>query len=156
MYDAWDPEAPRTYTNFNPFERNDEGAMCDFNGCYPGQSGGYKSPNRPDVWEPAVTRPGRLDQLIHIPLPDRDSRLSVFQASLRKAPLDPKVNLEKLADFTEGFSGADVSEICQRAAKNAVRESIAAEEAMLLEEELAEANDPEGYLEAEFDEVCDP
>merc|ERR1711943_181890 len=61
--------------------------------------------NRPDILDPAVTRPGRLDQLIHIPLPDRDSRLSVFQASLRKAPLDPKVNLEKLADFTEGFSG---------------------------------------------------
>jgi transitional endoplasmic reticulum ATPase len=85
--------------------------------------------NRPDILDPAVTRPGRLDQLIHIPLPDRDSRLSVFQASLRKAPLDPKVNLEKLADFTEGFSGADISEICQRAAKNAVKDAVRREQA---------------------------
>ena len=49
VFDAWDPEKPRNYDNFNPFERNDEGAMCDFNGCFPGQSRGYKSPNRPDV-----------------------------------------------------------------------------------------------------------
>ena len=48
-FDAWDPEKPRDYDNFNPFERNDEGAMCDFNGCFPGQSRGYKSPTRPDV-----------------------------------------------------------------------------------------------------------
>merc|ERR1719165_7948 len=49
IFDQWDPEKPRDYDNFNPFERNDEGAMCDFNGCFPGQSKGYKSPNRPDV-----------------------------------------------------------------------------------------------------------
>ena len=55
--------------------------------------------------------------------------MSVFQASLRKAPLDPKVNLEKLADFTEGFSGADISEICQRAAKNAVKDAVRREQA---------------------------
>merc|ERR1719424_2577473 len=85
--------------------------------------------NRPDILDPAVTRPGRLDQLIHIPLPDRDSRLSVFKASLRKAPLDPKVDLEKLADVTEGFSGADISEICQRAAKNAVKDAVRREQA---------------------------
>jgi hypothetical protein len=48
VFNNWDPSSPRTYTNFNPFERNDEGAMCDFNGCFPGQSRGYKSPKRPD------------------------------------------------------------------------------------------------------------
>ena len=85
--------------------------------------------NRPDILDPAVTRPGRLDQLIHIPLPDRDSRLSVFKAALRKAPLDPAVDLAKLADFTEGFSGADISEICQRAAKNAVKDAVMREKA---------------------------
>jgi len=47
-FDAWDPEKPRDYNNFNPFERNDESAMCDTNGCFPGQSRGYKSPLRPD------------------------------------------------------------------------------------------------------------
>jgi len=48
IFNAWDPESPRTYDNFNPFERNDEGTMCDTNGCFPGQSRGYKPPNRPD------------------------------------------------------------------------------------------------------------
>jgi hypothetical protein len=52
VYDAWDPEKPRDYLNFNPFERNDEGSMCDSNGCFPGQSRGYQPPTRPDVsWE---------------------------------------------------------------------------------------------------------
>merc|ERR1719502_2136150 len=40
VFDAWDPEAPRTYDNFNPFERNDEGGMCDTNGCFAGESPG--------------------------------------------------------------------------------------------------------------------
>jgi len=48
IFNAWDPEKPRDYDNFNPFERNDEGSMCDTNGCFPGQSRGYKSPLRPD------------------------------------------------------------------------------------------------------------
>jgi len=48
IFAAWDPEKPRTYDNFNPFERNDEGSMADTNGCFPGQSRGYKSPLRPD------------------------------------------------------------------------------------------------------------
>lgn len=80
--------------------------------------------NRPDILDPAVTRPGRLDQLVQIPLPDLASRRSVFRASLRKAPVDPKVDIEQLAKATEGFSGADIAEICQRAAKNAVKAAV--------------------------------
>eukprot|EP01032_Pedospumella_encystans_P027187 gene27187-30732_t len=80
--------------------------------------------NRPDILDNAVTRPGRLDQLIYIPLPDYKSRLSIFKAALRKSPVEAGVNFEKLARSTEGFSGADITEICQRAAKNAIRESV--------------------------------
>eukprot|EP00920_Eleutheroschizon_duboscqi_P032416 GHVT01078288.1.p1 GENE.GHVT01078288.1~~GHVT01078288.1.p1 ORF type:complete len:484 (+),score=126.48 GHVT01078288.1:731-2182(+) len=83
--------------------------------------------NRPDILDPAITRPGRLDQLIFIPLPDRDSRLSILKATLRKSPIAADVNLEQLADNTDGFSGADVTEICQRAAKEAIKESVSAE-----------------------------
>ena len=83
--------------------------------------------NRPDILDNAVTRPGRLDQLIYIPLPDYASRLSVFKASLRKSPVSADIDLEALAKATEGFSGADITEICQRAAKNAIRESVTAE-----------------------------
>jgi transitional endoplasmic reticulum ATPase len=80
--------------------------------------------NRPDIIDPALMRPGRLDQLIFIPLPDYESRLSVLKATLRKSPVGKDVSLEHLAKVTEKFTGADLNEICQRAAKYAIRESI--------------------------------
>ncbi len=83
--------------------------------------------NRPDMLDNAVTRPGRLDQLIYIPLPDRPSRRSIFAAALRKTPLDPAVSLDMLAQATVGYSGADITEICQRAGKLAIRDAVTAE-----------------------------
>ena len=80
--------------------------------------------NRPDILDPGIMRPGRLDQLIYIPLPDRDSRISIFKANLRKSPVADDITFEQLADVTDGFSGADITEICQRAAKNAIRDAI--------------------------------
>jgi transitional endoplasmic reticulum ATPase len=62
-------------------------------------------------------RPGRLDQLIYIPLPDETSRLSILQATLRKSPVAPDVDLGYLAKHTAGYSGADLAELCGRAAK---------------------------------------
>jgi hypothetical protein len=83
--------------------------------------------NRPDQIDPALLRPGRLDQLIYIPLPDEESRLSILRAALRKSPVAPDVDLPFLSKNTHGFSGADLTEICQRAAKLAIRESIEAD-----------------------------
>jgi transitional endoplasmic reticulum ATPase len=82
--------------------------------------------NRPDVIDSAIMRPGRLDQLVYIPLPDKPSRRQVFKAALRHSPVAPDVDYDVLADATVGFSGADLTEICQRACKLAIRESIAA------------------------------
>merc|ERR1712216_668447 len=48
--------------------------------------------NRPDILDPAITRPGRLDQLIYIPLPDEPSRIAIMNAVLRKSPVDPGVD----------------------------------------------------------------
>ena len=84
--------------------------------------------NRPDILDPAVIRPGRLDQLIYIPLPDFKSRIAIFKAQLRKAPLDPSVDVEVLARSTHGFSGADIAEVCTTASKLAIREAILAAE----------------------------
>jgi len=81
--------------------------------------------NRPDILDAAVTRPGRLDQLLYIPLPDLETRLCIFEANLKRSPLAEDVDLNAMAEATHGFSGADLTEICQRAAKNAIRESIA-------------------------------
>ena len=58
--------------------------------------------NRPDILDPAMMRPGRLDSLIYIGLPDFEARVSVFKASLRKSPVDPAVDFEYLADRTDG------------------------------------------------------
>lgn len=83
--------------------------------------------NRPDILDPGIMRPGRLDQLIYIPLPDFESRVSIFKANLRKSPIADDIDMQMLAGATEGFSGADITEICQRAAKNAIRDSITAQ-----------------------------
>jgi len=80
--------------------------------------------NRPDILDPAIMRPGRLDQLVYIPLPDKKSRIQIFKATLRKSPLSKEIDIEALARATSGFSGADITEICQRACKFAIRESI--------------------------------
>jgi len=84
--------------------------------------------NRPEILDEALIRPGRLDQLIYIPLPDQLSRLSIIRAVLRKSPVAPNVNMDFLANQCEGFSGADMTELCQRATKAAIRESISCEE----------------------------
>lgn len=80
--------------------------------------------NRPDQIDPALLRPGRLDQLIYIPLPDESSRLAILKATLKKSPISKNVNMDYMAKMTNGFSGADLAEICQRACKLAIRESI--------------------------------
>jgi transitional endoplasmic reticulum ATPase len=69
--------------------------------------------NRPDIIDPALMRPGRLDQLLYIPMPDYESRLSILRAVLRKSPVSPEVDLAYLATQTDRFTGADLTEICQ-------------------------------------------
>lgn len=92
--------------------------------------------NRPDIIDPAITRPGRLDGLIYIGLPDFDARVSIFKASLKKAPCQ-EVDFEHLADRTEGFSGADISGVCSAALQMAIRRAVetAARRKIALEQE---------------------
>ncbi|KVH82896.1 ATPase, AAA-type, CDC48, partial [Cynara cardunculus var. scolymus] len=59
--------------------------------------------NRPDIIDPALLRPGRLDQLIYIPLPDEESRYQIFKSALRKSPVSKDVDLRALAKYTQGF-----------------------------------------------------
>ncbi|CAD7700898.1 unnamed protein product, partial [Ostreobium quekettii] len=106
--------------------------------------------NRPEIIDPALLRPGRLDQLIYIPLPDGESRRQIFKAVLRKSPVAPDVDVEALVKHTNDFSGADITEICQRACKYAIRESIEKD----VERERAKANTGEGDS-MEVEEVDD-
>ncbi|KAI8474134.1 MAG: flagellar associated protein [Monoraphidium minutum] len=104
--------------------------------------------NRPDIIDPALLRPGRLDQLIYIPLPDDKSRAQIFKSVLRKSPIAPDVDFDTLVRFTHGFSGADITEICQRACKTAIRENIEKD----LERARRRAEDPD-LMEDDVDEV---
>jgi len=111
--------------------------------------------NRPDIIDTALMRPGRLDQLIYIPMPDLESRRSILRAVLKKTPLSPEVDLDFMASQTEKFTGADLTEICQRAAKLAVRESIERERERerLREENADDAVEMEGVEEEAEDPV---
>ncbi|XP_071951959.1 transitional endoplasmic reticulum ATPase [Antedon mediterranea] len=104
--------------------------------------------NRPDIIDSAILRPGRLDQLIYIPLPDEQSRLSILKANLRKSPVSKDVDLDYVAKMTHGFSGADLTEICQRACKLAIRQSIDAE----IRRQRERMQNPDLDMEMEEDE----
>mmetsp|Transcript_2268 Transcript_2268/g.4015 ORF Transcript_2268/g.4015 Transcript_2268/m.4015 type:complete len:811 (+) Transcript_2268:115-2547(+) len=109
--------------------------------------------NRPDIIDPAIMRPGRLDQLIYIPLPDDGSRMAILKAALRKSPVAKDVDLNYIGRVTNGFSGADLTEICQRACKYAIRENIEADIRRTKEREEKQARGE--MVEAE-EEEADP
>nr|WP_276626690.1 CDC48 family AAA ATPase [Archaeoglobus fulgidus] len=83
--------------------------------------------NRPDILDPALLRPGRFDRMVYVRPPDKKSRLAIFKIHTRDMPLSEDVDLEELADLTEGYVGADIEAICREAVMLAIRENINAE-----------------------------
>lgn len=83
--------------------------------------------NRPEQLDNALCRPGRLDTLVYVPLPDEKARYGILKAQLRKTPVAADVDLEYIASKTHGFSGADLGFITQRAVKLAIKEAIASD-----------------------------
>ena len=80
--------------------------------------------NRPDIIDPALLRPGRFDRLIYIPPPDKEARKEIFRIHTRKKPLADDVNIDELAEKTEGYTGADIAAVCNEAVMAAIREYI--------------------------------
>ena len=80
--------------------------------------------NRPDIMDPALLRPGRFDKSIFIGPPDLVSRTAIFGIHTREKPLAGSVNINELADRTEGCTGADIAAICNEAVMTAVRRII--------------------------------
>ena len=107
--------------------------------------------NRPDIVDTALIRPGRLDQLCYIPMPDYEARLAILRAALRKSPVSNDVSLEYLAAKTDKFSGADLTEICQTACKLAIREEIERE----AEREQLREDDSSVDMDIDDDEVLE-
>lgn len=80
--------------------------------------------NRLDMLDPAVLRPGRFDEIIEMPLPDEVDRYEIFKVHLRGKPLQKNIDLNWLAERTKGFNGAQIAQICNRAALKAVRRAV--------------------------------
>jgi transitional endoplasmic reticulum ATPase len=88
--------------------------------------------NRPDLIDSALLRPGRLDRHVHVPVPDEDARRAIFDVHTRNKPLADDVDIDELAEETDGYVGADIEAVCREASMAATREfihSVSAEEA---------------------------
>ncbi|WP_456474676.1 CDC48 family AAA ATPase [Candidatus Pyrohabitans sp.] len=80
--------------------------------------------NRPDIIDAALLRPGRFDRLIFIPTPDRKAREEIFRIHTRSKPLAEDVDIAKLAEMTENYTGADIEAVCNEAVMLAIRRYI--------------------------------
>jgi len=78
--------------------------------------------NRIDILDPAILRPGRFDRIIEVPLPDKKGRLEIFKVHLKKMSIGKDVELEKLAELSDGFVGAEIKAVCVEAGYFAIRE----------------------------------
>ncbi|MCS6767623.1 MAG: CDC48 family AAA ATPase [Candidatus Nitrosocaldus sp.] len=77
--------------------------------------------NRPDLIDPSLLRPGRLDMIVYVQPPSRDERLEILQILTRRMPIQGDgVNLEEMAERTNGYTGADLNALCREAAINAM------------------------------------
>jgi len=80
--------------------------------------------NRPDMMDPALLRPGRFDRIIYIPPPDKEARLAILKVHTRKIKMSNDVDLAKIAEKTEYYTGADIAALVKEAAMLALREAI--------------------------------
>ncbi|OZC97291.1 ATPase [Rhodococcus sp. 06-235-1A] len=80
--------------------------------------------NRPDLIDPALLRPGRLERLVFVPPPDSDARVDILKASGKSIPLAEDVDLEALARDLDGYSAADCAALLREAALTAMRRSM--------------------------------
>ena len=78
--------------------------------------------NRPDIIDPALVRPGRLDRLLYITPPDLEARRSIFEIRLKQTPIAADISLDDLAQRSSGMSGAEIVALCQEAALAAIHE----------------------------------
>lgn len=77
--------------------------------------------NRKDILDPAVIRPGRLDRLIYVPMPNKDGIKEVFKIHSKNMKINKKAGLEKIFKLMEGFSGAEIKAVCTEAGYFAIR-----------------------------------
>jgi transitional endoplasmic reticulum ATPase len=114
--------------------------------------------NRPTLLDPALLRPGRFDELIYVPVPELEGRRQILKIHTRDMPLAADVDLEKLAERTHGYTGADLEDVTRRAGLHALRENLEAGEVSMKYFEVALTETrasvtPE--MEREYEELLD-
>jgi len=82
--------------------------------------------NRPDILDPALIRPGRIDRILLVPAPDEDGRQQILKIFTKDMPLAANIDLNKLNKMLDGFTGADVETLCREAGMIALRENLRA------------------------------
>ena len=80
--------------------------------------------NRPDMIDKALMRPGRLDIIVHVPLPDNRTRHEILKVHTKGKPLAADVKLDELTGLTEGYSGAEIAAVCNEAAMKALEDLV--------------------------------
>ena len=80
--------------------------------------------NRPDMIDKALMRPGRLDRIVYVRLPDRETRKEIFQLRMKEIPCDVDVSVDVLVDMSEKYSGAEIAAVCNEAAFKALETNI--------------------------------
>jgi len=154
LFDEARKNAP-TILNFDEFEAlvpnrsnvnntSESGEVNEFlsqmNNC--GKDGVFviASSNRPDLIDPAVRRKGRLDQIIYIPVPDKEAREGMFRIHMKDRPATDDIDYAKLADMTENYVASDIAYIVNDAATRAFEDNINISQSLL--EEVINENNP--------------
>ena len=88
--------------------------------------------NRPDKIDPAVRRTGRIDKNVYVPLPDFEARREMFSLYLKKRPVSSEINVDKLAELTEGYIASDIAYIVNDAAMSAAYARVPITEDLLM------------------------
>jgi transitional endoplasmic reticulum ATPase len=109
--------------------------------------------NRPDLIDPALLRPGRLDRHVHVPVPDEEARRKIFAVHTRDKPLAEDVDLDSLARRTDGYVGADIEAVCREASMAATREFIGSVDPEEIDTSVGNVRVTADHFEAALDEV---
>jgi transitional endoplasmic reticulum ATPase len=109
--------------------------------------------NRPDLIDPALLRPGRLDRHVHVPVPDEAARRKIFAVHTRNKPLAEGVDLEDLAARTDGYVGADIEALCREASMAATREFISRVDPDEIGESVGNVRVTDDHFEQAMEEV---
>ncbi len=81
--------------------------------------------NRSDMIDPALLRPGRFDKIVFVPMPDKHARLKILEIHSKDKPLGPDLDLNKISELTDGFSGADTGSVANTAVSLVLHEYLA-------------------------------